>query len=410
MKKDYRLIGNLAWEAFRIPIYLYKEHELIECFPNQEAFCYPPEKELSKLWASSDLASSTDTYGLFVKLPCISEDDMWVVCGPVSSLKPTRETLSLLHREYLVAPESRQAFDEFFCSIPNMTQGEYFRQMQVIYYMLNDSEVSLEAFLSQIISSSDESKQIARNQHAEATYNNSEFGSRNNSYEIETLITDMVRRGDTDAMSNFISSIPAYHAGTVARDFLRLQKNYLIILTSLVARAAIDAGLPSERAFSLSDLYITKLESFNSIDAINHLNAEVLRTFTELVKEHLATSIVPAELDDLPEVIRKCMQYIRSHTNQKITVYSISKEFGYDRSYLSHLFAETLGFTMSAYITRCKLEESRILLSYTDKSLREIANYLCFSSQSHFQKCFKETFHITPQKYREHKKTSRLSS
>ena len=63
-------------------------------------------------------------------------------------------------------------------------------------------------------------------------------------------------------------------------------------------------------------------------------------------------------------------------------------------------FKEELGIHIGAFITRCKLEEAKSLLTYSDKSLSEISNYLCFSSQSYFQNVFKKKFGITPLQYR----------
>lgn len=57
---------------------------------------------------------------------------------------------------------------------------------------------------------------------------------------------------------------------------------------------------------------------------------------------------------------------------------------------------------MNDFIMRCKLEEAKSLLAYTDKSISEISNYLCFSSQAYFQNVFKKKFGITPNEYRKH--------
>ncbi|NSK10056.1 helix-turn-helix transcriptional regulator [Blautia sp. MSK.20.9] len=46
---------------------------------------------------------------------------------------------------------------------------------------------------------------------------------------------------------------------------------------------------------------------------------------------------------------------------------------------------------------RCKLEEGKELLQYTNKS---ISTFLCFSSQSHFQTAFKKQFGMTPNECR----------
>ena len=73
---------------------------------------------------------------------------------------------------------------------------------------------------------------------------------------------------------------------------------------------------------------------------------------------------------------------------------------GFSKSYLSAYFKDTLGFKISDFILRCKLEEGRDLLRFTDKSITTISTYLCFSSQSHFQTAFKKQYGITPKEYR----------
>lgn len=51
-------------------------------------------------------------------------------------------------------------------------------------------------------------------------------------------------------------------------------------------------------------------------------------------------------------------------------------------------------------MNRCKLEESKSLLTFTEKSLAEISSHLCYSSQSHFQNAFKKQYGLTPMQYR----------
>ena len=57
--------------------------------------------------------------------------------------------------------------------------------------------------------------------------------------------------------------------------------------------------------------------------------------------------------------------------------------------------------TLTDFILREKIEEAKRLLRYSDKSLSLIANYLGFSSQSHFTKTFKKYAQKTPKQYRE---------
>ena len=56
---------------------------------------------------------------------------------------------------------------------------------------------------------------------------------------------------------------------------------------------------------------------------------------------------------------------------------------------------------------RRKLEEARSLLIYTDKTISEISEYLCFSTQSYFQNVFKKQYGMTPMQFRKNQTGSR---
>ncbi|KAA2294498.1 helix-turn-helix transcriptional regulator, partial [Clostridioides difficile] len=110
-----------------------------------------------------------------------------------------------------------------------------------------------------------------------------------------------------------------------------------------------------------------------------------------------ANSIVPITAD---KVLHQVVQYVRENTNRNLTVAEIADYVGFSRPSLSRKVKKELGFDLSTFIKNCKLEEAKDLLAFTDKSLSEISNYLSFSSQSHFQKSFKDQYGIPPRAYR----------
>ena len=81
----------------------------------------------------------------------------------------------------------------------------------------------------------------------------------------------------------------------------------------------------------------------------------------------------------------------------------VAHEVGLSRVYFSNKFSKELGFSVGSFIRRCKLEEARSLLLYTDKSIAHISSYLGYSSQSHFQNLFREQFGMTPKQCRQHR-------
>ena len=98
--------------------------------------------------------------------------------------------------------------------------------------------------------------------------------------------------------------------------------------------------------------------------------------------------------------VYQCMNFIRTHTNESISVDDVAKHVHRSSSYMMKRFKEELDIHIGAFITRCKLEEAKSLLAYSKKSLAEISSYLCFSSQSYFQNVFKKQYGITPMQYR----------
>ena len=161
----------------------------------------------------------------------------------------------------------------------------------------------------------------------------------------------------------------------------------------MATRCAIEGGLDIESAYQLSDIYIQESEKLQSIEALYQMQYNMVLDFTRRV----AQSQLPR---DTTSDINKCIQYIKQHTNQAISTSDVASYVGKSRSYLSHCFKKELGFEMREFIMRCKLEEAKSLLTYTDKSLSEISSYLCFSSQAYFQNVFKKKFGVTPNEYR----------
>ena len=96
-----------------------------------------------------------------------------------------------------------------------------------------------------------------------------------------------------------------------------------------------------------------------------------------------------------------CIEYIYAHITEPITIDDLAEYTGLSASYLSRLFKKETGVSVSDYVREKKIEKAQHLLKYCDYSLIEIANYLSFSSQSHFIQLFKEFTGMTPKKYRD---------
>ena len=99
--------------------------------------------------------------------------------------------------------------------------------------------------------------------------------------------------------------------------------------------------------------------------------------------------------------VTQCIDYIYAHIKERITIERLAEYTELSTSYLSRLFKQETGVSVSDYVREKKIEKAQHLLKFCDYSLIEIANYLSFSSQSHFIQLFKDFTGITPKKYRD---------
>ena len=90
--------------------------------------------------------------------------------------------------------------------------------------------------------------------------------------------------------------------------------------------------------------------------------------------------------------INKCKDFIFSHLHDRITLEDLAAEADCNPNYLSQLFKECEGISISGYILQEKINRAKNL---------EIATYLGFSSQSHLGTQFKKHTGYTLRQYRE---------
>ncbi|SCZ79426.1 AraC family transcriptional regulator [Pseudobutyrivibrio xylanivorans] len=266
--------------------------------------------------------------------------------------------------------------------------------------MASDSsiiELNIAGMLDKILSDLEEHNRLTEKKigkhHSDQLMENKENELYHDTYYFEQEYYSYVEKGDVEGLKEFIKKIPNMNVGRTATDSIRQAKNLFIASTTLITRRAIDGGLDIETAYQLSDSYILEAEKMTDVKAINFLNMTCIIDFAKRVSE----AKVPMGMS---KEIFSVIQYISNHVNTNITVEQIADELHMDRSTLSKKFKRELGFNISTYIMRRKLEEAKSLLHYTDKTISEISEYLCFSSQSYFQNVFKAKYGMTPKEYR----------
>ena len=99
------------------------------------------------------------------------------------------------------------------------------------------------------------------------------------------------------------------------------------------------------------------------------------------------------------QIINKALQIVSAQVYGKLTVPALAAAVNVSTSQLTNLFQTYLDVSPAKYITKIRLEESKILLASKQMSIGEIASQLGYSSIQHFTKQFSSWYGYTPSTY-----------
>jgi AraC-like DNA-binding protein len=388
---DIKKYCEYLYNSLYIPIYLYEYNELVACYPDQEKDTHPLPLYLSNLRETDKKITYTLTY-FYSYYGCIKIENgnSYIVIGPINDFPYSNESLLAMCKEFSIEKSNGEAFNEFFHKIPTQNLDSFINTLLLVNYTINNTELTRTDIDQSVGYQYDKS---INKHYSEKSYDEKEEGLLNNSYEIEREFIRYIETGNIEKLNNFSSRSKNARVGIIAENNLRQWKNTFIVLVTLASRAAMRGGLTPSIAYQLSNIFMQQVERLTDVDAIMSLLRQVQLDYANRV----ANSIVPATAD---HTLHRVIQYVRENTNNHISVTEVADHVGMTRTSLARKVKNELGFELSTFIRKCKLEEAKDLLAFSEKSISEISNYLCFSSQSHFQKAFKDEYGITPNTFR----------
>ncbi len=211
-------------------------------------------------------------------------------------------------------------------------------------------------------------------------------------FHLEQQLMEQIRQGQTAQARDTANRLYTHPDASLASTSVRSYRNSLICRCTLYTRAAIDAGVESEAAFTLSDVMINEIEKKNSIQELYRLDLAMIEGFCDLPRRR--------EEDVHSVLVRRTIRHIRDNIYEKLEVAEIARQLFVHPNYLSGRFRKEMEVTISAYVLNLKIEESLKLMAHSDNSISDIAAFLGFSSQSHFGHVFRRIMGVTPLKYR----------
>lgn len=209
-------------------------------------------------------------------------------------------------------------------------------------------------------------------------------------YAAERKVFECIRRGESlSGNTNELEKV-----GEMAQSGIKQFEYQTVIAITLSCRAAIEGGMEQEAAYELSDLYLQQVEKCMDQREMLVLGVQAMNDFSQhvaKVKENREKSV---------DYVEQCKVYLCRHQHEKINTKVLAAQIGLNYSYLSRIFSESTGMSLTEYAKKEKLKGAANMLRYTEYSIAEIADYFCFSSTSRFSDFFRSEYGMKPSEYR----------
>lgn len=103
----------------------------------------------------------------------------------------------------------------------------------------------------------------------------------------------------------------------------------------------------------------------------------------------------------LQDKISDIIAYINENYEKPLKLSSISDRFFISAGYLSRIFKEVSGFSITEYVNMVRIKQAQKLLRETKLKVLNVAEQAGFDNIAHFERVFKQITRSTPRQYRD---------
>mgnify|MGYP000010643056 FL=1 len=98
--------------------------------------------------------------------------------------------------------------------------------------------------------------------------------------------------------------------------------------------------------------------------------------------------------------VQEIKDYLDLHFAEKITLDALAERFYINKFYLTRVFKEQFGLSVTNYLTQLRITQAKRLLRFTGKSVENVAQECGLNDANYFSRLFKKVEGTTPGEYR----------
>ena len=176
-------------------------------------------------------------------------------------------------------------------------------------------------------------------------------------------------------------------------DPLRNVKNYMIILNTLLRKAAEQAYVHPLHIDNISSQYARKIELCVSPNAVETLGRDMVHNYCLLVQNY--------SLKSYSLLVQKVLTQIDTDLTADLSLNAQARLLNVNSSYLSTLFKKETGSTLTEYVNKKRIRHAVFLLNTTAMQIQMVAQHCGIPDVNYFTKTFKKYIGKTPKEYRD---------
>jgi two-component system, response regulator YesN len=210
--------------------------------------------------------------------------------------------------------------------------------------------------------------------------------------QLEKQFIDYIRIGRwTDVQAMMMDYIGRYE-----KNGFDLVQSSQRVLESLwvIYRVLAEMGIEVEKSY-----FSFQLQDYRE------LRAETVSALEKLLRyvEHYQNQVEP-------DVVHRIKQFIVENASKDISLEFIADWVNLSPYYISKVFKEEVGVNYIDFLTDCRMEKAKTLLSDRKLSLKEITFEIGYNDPNYFSKVFKKMIGLSPSDYRKQLFTNKTTT
>ncbi len=212
-------------------------------------------------------------------------------------------------------------------------------------------------------------------------------------YAFENQFMDAVSKGQAYKGEVFLNSFTPSAFEQRLSDTLRNAKNYMIIMNTLLRKAAEKGGVHPVYLNKMSSEFAREIENFNTMKIVPGFMKKMFEDYCRLVRKHSTAGY--------SKLVKDVIVYIDADISADLSLKKLADINGVSASYLSTCFKRDTGKNFADYVNTRRISEAKHLLKTTRLQVQTIAQYCGIPDMQYFSKVFKKYTGHTPREYRD---------